>query len=76
MLCLWYRPVAAAPIQLLAWEPPYAAGAAQKRQKKKKKKKKRPFGLGRGSADGFSGEGATLIKDFLISRSLGGRRQG
>ena len=28
--------MAAAPIQLLAWEPPYAAGAAQKRQKKKR----------------------------------------
>jgi len=40
--------VATAPIQPLAWEPPYAAGAAQeiatttttKRQKTKKKKKK------------------------------------
>ena len=36
--------VATAPIRPLAWEPPYAAGAAlekAKRQKKKKKKKKR-----------------------------------
>jgi len=36
------RPVATAPIQPLAWEPPYAERAAQemaKRQKKKKKKK-------------------------------------
>ena len=46
LLWLWRRPVATAPIQPLAWEPPYAAGAAQeiatttKRQKKKKKKKK------------------------------------
>ena len=50
MLWLWRRPVATAPIQPLAWEPPYAAGAAQeiatttatttkdKRQKDKKKK--------------------------------------
>ena len=29
LLWLWHRPVAAAPIQPLAWEPPYAAGAAQ-----------------------------------------------
>ena len=48
LLWLWCRPVATAPIQPLAWEPPYAAGAAQeiatttttttttKRQKKKK----------------------------------------
>ena len=28
-LWLWHRPVATAPIQPLAWEPPYAAGAAQ-----------------------------------------------
>jgi len=36
--------VATAPIQPLAWEPPYAGGEAQeiaKRQKKKKKKKKK-----------------------------------
>ena len=46
LLWLWCRPVATAPIRALAWEPPYAAGAAQdiattttkktKRQKKKK----------------------------------------
>jgi len=43
LLWLWRRPVATAPIRPLAWEPPYAAGAAQeiaKRQKKKKKKKR------------------------------------
>jgi len=42
LLWLWRRPVATAPIQPLAWEPPYAAGGAQeiaKRQKKKKKKR-------------------------------------
>jgi len=43
LLWLWCRPVATAPIRLLAWEPPYAAGAVlekAKRPKKKKKKKK------------------------------------
>ena len=30
---LWYRPVAMALIGTLAWEPPYAVGAALKRQK-------------------------------------------
>ena len=34
---LWYRPAPTAPIGTLAWEPPYASGAALKRQKKKKK---------------------------------------
>ena len=33
------RLAATAPIQLLAWEPPYATGAALKRQKKKGKEK-------------------------------------
>ena len=33
-LWLWRRPAAAAPIQPLAWERPYAAGAALKKKKK------------------------------------------
>ena len=37
LLWLWPRLVATAPIQPLAWEPPYAAGAAQEIEKKKKK---------------------------------------
>ena len=44
LLWLWCRPAAVAPIQPLAWEPPYAVGAAQeiaKKPKKKKKKKKK-----------------------------------
>jgi len=41
LLWLWHRPVAAAPIQPLAWEPPYATGAAQEIAKKDKKKKKK-----------------------------------
>ena len=36
LLWLWCRPAAMAPIQPLAWEPPYTKGAALKRQKKKK----------------------------------------
>jgi len=47
LLWLWRRLVATAPIQPLAWEPPYAAGAAQEiatttttKDKKTKKKKK------------------------------------
>ena len=30
LLWLWRRPAAVAPIRPLAWEPPYAAGAALK----------------------------------------------
>ena len=36
---LW--PAAAAPIRSLAWEPPYAMGAALKGQKKKKKRERK-----------------------------------
>ena len=35
LLWLWCRPVATAPIRPLAWEPPYAAGAALEKAKKK-----------------------------------------
>ena len=43
LLWLWRRPVAIAPIRPLAWEPPHAAGAAQRNSKKKDKKKKRIY---------------------------------
>ena len=39
LLWLWRRPVATAPIRPLAWESPYAAGAAQEMAKRLKKKK-------------------------------------
>ena len=39
LLWLWRRPAATAPIRPLAWEPPYAAGAAQEMAKRQKKKK-------------------------------------
>ena len=41
LLWLWDRQAAVVLIRPLAWEPPYALGAALKRQKTKKKKKKR-----------------------------------
>ena len=42
LLWLWHRLVARGPVPIgpLAWEPPYAEGAALKRKKKEKKKKK------------------------------------
>ena len=40
LLWLWCRPAAVAPIQLLAWESPYAAGAALENTKKKKSLKR------------------------------------
>ena len=41
LLWLWHRPAATAPIRTLAWEPPYAEGAALEKAKKKKAKKKK-----------------------------------
>ena len=41
LLWLWRRPVATAPIGPLAWEPPYAEGAAQRNSRKTKKKKEK-----------------------------------
>ena len=38
-LWLWSRPAATAPIQPLAWETPYASGAALKKKKKWKERK-------------------------------------
>ena len=39
LLCLWYSLVATTLIRPLAWEPPYAAGAALEKAKRRKKKK-------------------------------------
>ena len=38
LLWLWCRPAATAPIRPLAWEPPYATGAALEEDKEKKEK--------------------------------------
>ena len=43
LLWLWCRVAAVAPIQPLAWEPPYAAGAALEKDKKKRKKIKNMY---------------------------------
>ena len=41
LLWVWCRLAATARIRPLAWEPPYATGAALKRKKKKERKKKK-----------------------------------
>ena len=38
LLWLWHRPAATAPIGTLAWEPPYAMGAALKKRTKRQTK--------------------------------------
>ena len=45
LLWLWRRPAATAPIRPLAWEPPYAAGAALEKAKTKKTPKKQKSGF-------------------------------
>ena len=41
LVLLWCRLAAVAPIQPLAWEPPYAAGAALEKAKRQERKKGR-----------------------------------
>ena len=53
LLWLWRGPVVTAPIRPLAWEPPYATGAAQEMSKKKKKSKK-------GNSNSEKGKGSEL----------------
>ena len=52
----WCRPVAVAPIQPVAWEPPYATNAALKEKKKKSKTdsqiSKSNFWLPKGKGEG------------------------
>jgi len=43
LLWLWCRPAASALIRSLAWEPPYAVGAALKKKEKKKKNEKKSY---------------------------------
>ena len=66
------RPAAIALIGPLAWEFPYAAGAAQKTKKKKKKRKKEKELDARASqANNKSNEGSSLVvqwvKDLMLS---------
>ena len=46
LLWLWCKLTARAPIRPLAWEPPYATGAALKRPKKKKKSHQQQWAWG------------------------------
>ena len=41
LLWLWYRLAGAAPVQPLAWEPPYVMGVALKKQKTNKQTTKK-----------------------------------
>ena len=43
LLCLWRRLAATAPIRSLAWESPYAVGAALKKKRFLKKTKKKKY---------------------------------
>ena len=57
LLWLWCRPVATAPIRPLAWEPPYAVGAAQEMAKRQKNKTKQNTPTNKSPGpDGFTGE--------------------
>ena len=62
LLWLWHRPAATALIRPLAWEPPYAAGAAL--EKTKKKKQCMSVGVGQ------RWNGMSYVADTRSSRAL------
>ena len=65
LLWPWHTLAAVAPIGPLAWEPPYAVGAALKRQKKKKKKiQSRTSCLGKGWGVCFGCQGRPLLQEI------------
>ena len=59
LLWLWRRPVATALIQRLAWEPPYAAGAAQEIATTTTKKRQKTK-LAKTKTQGFSAKTSNL----------------
>ena len=69
---LWHRPAAAAPIQPLGWELPYAVGEALKRKKRKKKKKAAEI-AGRNQSQSGSAPSSTplMLCDFDQVTPLG-----
>ena len=65
LLWLWCRLAATAPIRLLAWEPPYAEGAALEKAKRPKKKKKVNGDLNSGGGSGNGKDKMTLWRQSL-----------
>ena len=73
LLWLWHRPAATAPIRSLAWEAPYAAGAALKRQKTKRQKKNFFFfDMSAGAQACTQG----LSNPWMKGSNMGGRAEG
>ena len=61
LLCLWRRPAATALLRPLAWERPYAAGAALGKTKKKKSSTRHS----RGNGTGDECPAGSLLSGFL-----------
>ena len=71
LLWLWCRTVAMALIRLLAWESPYAAGAAQEMEKRQEKKKKEEEELALlGGERAMGDEALALFGELDASSSL------
>ena len=73
LLWLWHRPAATALIKPLAWEPPYAEGAALKKTKRQKKKKEREpdhSGLGCCRGVGLIPSPAQWVKGSSIATAV------
>ena len=70
LLCLWRGPVATAPMRPLAWQPPYAEGAALKTDKRPKKKKELIFvQTPQGQALGWTGTLASHLRSHHCAQA-------
>ena len=67
LLWLWCRLAAVAPIWLLAWELPHAAGKALKSKKKKRKRKKEKK---QNNGTGFGGRGIDGVEEARFGCNL------
>ena len=73
LLWLWCRLTATAPIGPLAWDPPYAMGAALKRRQKEKKYIYIYIPAGRGSWKERKGEGEGAVYTGTVFGALVGK---
>ena len=67
LLWLWRRPVATAPIRPLAWEPPYAAGTAQKMAKTNKQTNKKPLARLKQMRSEIKENGVPIVVQWLTN---------
>ena len=72
LLWLCHRPATTAPIRPLAWEPPYAAGAARKKAKRPKKRKKKKNSIQKNAKEGKGKQNKNLNLPISVTINING----